>query len=235
MGLAGPIETPPYAMLVASLPELGDLFGAKSTPISWLRLEQRLRGLSAEDKALLDAILDVLALRQLGMDDTDAALVLRARALVPRLPTPALRHLVEQQLELRTILAALRRRQRGEPAPPPELVWGHGRWLSTIRRNWNEPGLGVERAFPWVREAAAQIESGEAVALESLLMAQLWSLAGWLALAHGHDFDFTAIVLYVLRFLLLERRTAYDADIASRRFRSLIAAGAAPLAERMGP
>jgi hypothetical protein len=219
-----------YVTLVASLPALGDLFAAKQTPISRLRLEQRLRGLEPEDKALLDEMLDLVAWRRLELERSDAEIVRRARRLVPRLPTMTLRRAVEHRLEMRTILAALRRRQRGEPAPAAAEVWGHGRWTRTIRERWQEPGLGVERAHPWVLEAAAHVESGDALALESLLMRETWTTTGRLAL--GHAFDFTAVGLYMLRYQLLERRVAYDVEAAALRFRALVAEGLADFAAR---
>lgn len=224
---------PPYVTLVASLPALGDLFAAKATPISRLRLEQRLRGLEPADKALLDEILDLLAWRRLAFERTDAEIVRRAGRLLPRLPSAALRRAVEHRLEMRTILSALRRRQRGEPAPAADEPWGHGRWTRTIRRHWQEPGLGVERAYPWVLEAAAHVKGGDAIALESLLMREIWATTG--RLATGHAFDFTTVALYMLRFQLVERRVAYDAEAATVRFRGLVAQALAEFVERRSP
>ena len=78
---------PPYITLMASLPALPDIIEAKQTPISRLRLEQRLRGLAPDDKALLDDLRGLLPWQHLALDETDAEFVLRARRLVPRLPT----------------------------------------------------------------------------------------------------------------------------------------------------
>ncbi len=217
------VTAPPYVMLMTSLPALGDLFAARQTPISRLRLEQRLRALEPADKVLLAAILDLVGWRHLPLDRTDAEIVRRARALVPRLPTTALARAVEHRLELRTVVAALRRRQRGGPPPAADEVWGYGRWTGIIRDRWLEPGLGVQRAFPWVVEAAGQLQSGDAVGLESLLMREVWTVSSRLAVSHA--FDFTAVALYALRYQLLERRVAYDAEAASSRFRSLVAQG----------
>lgn len=221
---------PPYITLMASLPAMPDIMAAKQTPISRLRLEQRLRGLAPDDKALLDELLGLLPWQRLALHETDAGFVHRAERLVPRLPTAALRHAVVHRLEMRTVLAALRRRQRGEPAPAAETFWGYGRWTRTIARSWQEPGLGVERAFPWVREAAEQLQAGDALTLESLLMRELWTMTS--RLGAGHAFDFTAVALYALRYQLIERRVAYDAEAAAARFRRLVDQGFAAFAER---
>ena len=224
-------DAPPYVALTASLPALPDIVAAKRAPISRLRLDQRLRALTPEDKALLDALEALLARHGSDPGLTDAAFVERARALVPLLPSPALERAVEHALELRSIVAALRRRQRGEPAPAADTTWGYGRWTRTMARGWQEPGLGLERAFPWVREAAELVKNGDSITLESLLMRERWTILGRLRI--GHDFDFTAVALYVLRYQLVERRVAYDVEAATMRFRRLVEAGLAGFARRL--
>jgi hypothetical protein len=223
------LGAPPYVALMASLPALPHVLAAKRLPISRLRLERRLQGLAPGDKALLDDLQVVFSLtrRDPARDPalSDAMLVHRVRAFMPRLPSAALERAVDYTMALSTITAALRRRQRGEPAPAADVAWGYGRWTRTIHRHWQEPELGVGRAFPWVREAAGHIESGDAIALESLLMREFWTMTGRLRL--GHDFDFTAVALYVLRYQVLERRVAYDAEAATMRFRTLVEAGLA--------
>ena len=219
------LGAPPHIALMASLPSLPDIFAAKRTPISRLRLEQRLRALTPADKALLDTLEELLAWHGRDPGLTDADFVQRTRALVPRLPSTALKRAVEHALELRSIVAALRRRQRGEPVPPADVTWSYGRWTATMALGWQDPGLGLERAFPWVREAAELVKTGDAIALESLLMRERWTMLGRLRV--GHDFDFTAVALYVLRYQLVERRVAYDVDAATMRFRRLVADGLA--------
>ncbi len=222
------LAVPPYITLVASLPALGDLFAAKQTPISRLRLDQRLRGLADPDARLLADILDLLGWDRLRLQVSDAELVSRGEALMARLHCATLRQLVTHRLEMRTLLAALRRRQRGEAAPPPGAVRGFGRWVATIRQNWQEPGFGVARPFPWVLEAAEHLRNDDPVGLERLIMAEIWRTTGRFAV--GHDFDFTAVVIYCLRFQLVERRVAYDAEAATRRFVALVAASRGDLA-----
>lgn len=222
------LGAPPYIALMASLPTLPHVQAAKRLPISRLRLERRLQTLAPADKALLDELQVVFALARRDPAPTDAMLVHRVREVVPRLPSTALKRAVDYAMELSTITAALRRRQRGEPAPAADVIWGYGRWTLTIRRHWQEPELGVGRAFPWVREAAGHVERGDAIALESLLMREFWTMTGRLRL--GHDFDFTAVALYVLRYQVLERRVAYDAEAATMRFRRLVEEGLAGFA-----
>jgi hypothetical protein len=224
MGLpSAGLAVPPYVTLVASLPALDDPFIARQTPLSRLRLEVRLRALAPADRRLLEEILDLLAWRRLGRDETDAALAARARALLPRLPDPTLRRAVMHRMEMRTVVAALRRRARGEGPPPAGEVWGSGRWSGTIRRSWTDPALGVSHSFPWVREAAELLAREDTLGLERLLITEAWRTLGRLGV--GHDFDLAAVVLYCLRFELVERRVTWDAGAAAGRFAELVAAG----------
>ena len=143
-----------YGTLISSLPYPGELFKAKQTPLSRLNLDARLRSmLNEEDAALLCDIEDLVHWINQPIERTDAAFVKRARHLIPRIDNELIRELVEYRLELRTAMAALRRRKRGESAPRPGEPWGYGRWLSHIQRYWSEPAFRLEGVFPWLAEA----------------------------------------------------------------------------------
>ncbi|MGB7933012.1 MAG: hypothetical protein WCH04_12435, partial [Gammaproteobacteria bacterium] len=102
-----------YTMLLSSLPYHGVLFGARQTPLSRIRLQQRLSLLDPADAACLHAIADLLDWSHLGRERRDEEIIAHARAVIPTLDKPFVRDLLIWRLELRTVLAALRRRQRG--------------------------------------------------------------------------------------------------------------------------
>lgn len=208
-----------YAMLLASLPYHGPLFGAKQTPLSRIRLNQRLALLDPiEARCLQDARrLIEWAQQEPGM--TDAAAVMRARQLIDDIASPFVRDLVTWRLEMRTLIAALRRRRRGERAPRGRH-WGFGRWVGRIAQHWSEPGFGLEPAFPWLPEAARLLERGTAVALERLLLGVAWDHLE--RVSDGHYLDFEAVVIYVLRWDMIARWTTYDGEEAVRRFDELV-------------
>lgn len=145
-----------------------------------------------------------------------------ARRLVPGIAHPFVRDLVTWRLELRTLMAALRRRRRGDPAPVDDR-WGFGRWLGQIRRNWGESGFRLEGAFPWLPEANRLMDAGDAVGLERLLLVTNWNHLE--RISDGHHFDFEAVVIYVMRWDLVARWTSYEGEQAARRFDALVAAG----------
>lgn len=208
-----------YYMLVSSLPALPPLFHAKQLPISQLRLEQRLGLLEDADAAELDRTQTLLRWDRLSLDVPDATLVERAEAILPRLHDPWVRTVTRDRLELRTAVAALRRRQHSAPAPRRGERWGHGRWVDHIRRHWGERTFQLGPIFPWTGEAERLIRVGAAAELERLLMETVWARLS--RAVDGHYFDLLAVTVYVLKWDLLARRLAYDGAAAVERFDAL--------------
>lgn len=209
-----------YITLMASLPALGPMLSAKHAPINRVRLESRLHQLHPDDQNELFAVRDLLSWQRLPLTGTDEELVHRARKVIPALNCETLARLARDRMELRTLVAALRRRHSGQDAPPAETLWGYGRYLSRIRANWREPGFGVEQSFPWVLPARAALENKDATRLERILIEAAWVQAERLAVLH--HFDFEAVALYLVRWSLLDRWTRYDAESAAARFQELL-------------
>jgi hypothetical protein len=218
-----------YVMLISSLPFHGPLFGAHHTPLSRLRLEQRLRVLELDDARTLRQLTEILDFIHHSMDLTDAELVHRTRTLEAELTSDLLRDLLRFRMEMRTLLAAARRRRRGETGPPQEPGWGYGRWVGTIERNWHEPGFRLERVFPWVTEAERLLRANDSLGLERLKLTVTWAHLD--RMSEGHWFDFEAVVIYVLRWDLIARWLNQDADAALARFDDLVDAGLGTHAE----
>lgn len=219
----------PYIMLMASLPNLGTLLSNRAPPINHVRLEQRLTALDPQDRAELETLRSLLSWSRLDIGDEDAAFVARAAQVVGALRSEALREAVSERLEIRTLMAALRRRHRGEDAPAPKTPWGYGRFVETIRANWTVPDFGVGRSFPWVLKAKEKLEAGDAKALEAIVLQSAWdSGARYLA---DHAFDFEAVAFYVLRWSMIDRWSRYDATAAAARFTELLDAAFADTAQ----
>ena len=210
-------------MLITSLPYHGALFGAKRVPLSRIRLRQRQRLLDEADRACLRVVANILEWSRHGMARSDADIIALARAELPKLDNTFARELVIWRLELRTAVAALRRRQRGQAAPTRRDGWGYGRWLGHIRRHWNEPQFRLERVYPWLAEARSLLESSDTLGLERLLLNAVWEHLD--RVAEGHHFDFEAVLIYSMRWDLVARWTAYRSDAAVVRFDEMVREG----------
>lgn len=214
----------PYITLMASLPAIRFL-SETEPPIVRARLMERLGDLADEDGARLRQLMEVVSWRLIDVAQDDAEFVTRAEALLAGLDSPTLAAALGGQLEMRTIVAALRRRHAGEDAPAAGERWGLGPHLARIRANWNAPDFGLAGLHPWIPAAHAALAAGDAVALERLLLETAWAQQA--RLAEGHAFDFEAVALYLLRWSLADRWARYDADAAQTRFRGLLDAALA--------
>jgi hypothetical protein len=213
-----------YAMLVCSLPSLPPtLFAERQTPISRLQLDRRLALLTPADAARLSTLEAVLQWDRLPLDLSDRQAVSDFRAVLAALPPGLPRATAQWRLEDRTLLAALRRRHLGRPAPEKGEDWGCGRWVERIRNAWHEPVFGLERLFPWAGEAARLLAAGDSPGLERLLLGHTW--AGLGRLGANHHFDFEAVLIYVLKWDIIRRWSSYNGVAALRRFMDLSDAG----------
>ncbi|MFW5834430.1 MAG: hypothetical protein ACOCYE_10060 [Pseudomonadota bacterium] len=222
---------PPYVALTASLPALGPLLSAKAPPINQPSLEHRLRALSPEDQRDLMALRDVLSWTRLATTESDKAFLARARRVEAGLRSEALRGVLRDRLEIRTVVAALRRRQAGEDAPPVGEAWGYGRFVEVIRANWGAADLGVGRSFPWVVPAREKLDAGDRKGFERIVLEAAW--AAGIRRLDGHHFDFEAVVRYVLQWSLVDRWARYDEDTATERFGELLDAALTDLPQHM--
>lgn len=197
-----------YVTLMTSLPYHGKLFGARQTPLSRFQLDKRLAWLRPDDAHTLNGIEDVLQWRRLLLAETDADYLRRASAVVHELDNPLLQEIVRARLETRTLIAALRMRKLGRPAPDANQPWGFGRWLGFIRRHWAEPDFGLGYMFPWLADAERLMRENDALGLERQFLARAWRQLS--RFAAGHYFDFEAVAIYVLRWDLIDRWTHYE-------------------------
>jgi hypothetical protein len=209
-----------YTMLIASLPvHPVSVLASKQTPISRIQLNRRLRLLEEDDARLLGRLEDLFHWDRLPLALGDEAIVRQAGELMGDVSNPTLRDIISFRLDLRTVLAALRRRRRGESVPTARQAWGYGRWVDHIGRHWHDSDLGLGQVLPWVREVSRLVAEGGSKELEQRLLEIIWTALG--RHGEGHYFDFEAVVVYVLRWDMLARWTTYDGPAAGRRFQSL--------------
>jgi hypothetical protein len=205
-----------YYTLIASLPALPARFDVDRCPITWPRLEDRLRMLEPDDQETLTGLLDFLAWDRQPLDRTDAEMIARYKALLAKTKHPLVRELIDDRIDLRTIIAALRRRRLAWGPPP-----GIGQWTDPIRRRWSHPQFGLQTRFPWMEELDRLLASGSAREAERLILTVTWT--HWSRLASNYHFSFEAVLLYVARWSIVNRWTSQNAVAGRERFENILA------------
>lgn len=212
-----------YITLMSSLPPLGKLFESTQTPISLLKLESRLKMLEAKDREILQRLVNLIAWSEQPITRTDSQFVKEANHFLEEINHPTLKEIVVHRLDLRTIITALRRRYRGEIEPPIKEVWGVGNWVSFIERHWTETDFHLSAIFPWVLEANRLLNANDLVSLERLQFAVNWQMLD--RISEGHYFDFEAVVIYLMRWSMVDRWSRYNGEAAVVCFRKLVDSG----------
>ncbi|MGN6135825.1 MAG: DUF2764 family protein [Aureliella sp.] len=205
-----------YYTLVASLPTLPARFDVQRCPISWPRLEARLRMLEEDDQLTLKRLIDFLAWDRQPHERTDQDVIAHYQALMASETHSFVRWIVDQRIESRLIISAIRRRQLGLPPPSHS-----GPWSGLIKRRWNLPQFGLQARFPWVAELDRLLAAGMADQIERLVLS-----VQWITYSRAADrvfFSFEAVLLYVARWAIVQRWTSQDAQLGRERFESTLA------------
>ena len=210
-----------YYTLMASLPPLPRFDRAELLPINSVRLSERLRMLKPEDAEVVSHAAAFLTWRHQPAKRTEQEMVINDEQLAGSVRDASLRAIIEFPINLKTIIAALRRKRLGLGAPIPGEPWGVGPLVGHIMRNWDDPNFKLMHLYPWVPQAREYLETGEALALARLLFKLEWnSLA---RLSQGMEFGFDAVLAYLFKWDIVERWLAFDSKLALSRFKELLA------------
>lgn len=209
-----------YYDLIASLPHLEDFGRATRVPIGRERLRERLGMLVREDRKTVKHIAAFIPWRRHPLERTDDEMIEEYRHLQELITDERLMAVVDTRVDVRTIMAALRRRARGLPAPRKGVPWGMGTWVHHIEENWDDPDFKLRAVYPWIIQARDFIAAAEPVQLEKLLMKVVWDRLN--ALTGVSNFEFEVVLAYFLKWDILNRWVGYDRDEARRRFEELM-------------
>ena len=210
-----------YAMLMASLsPHPMSLWDVKNKPVSRLHLERRLTLLNDQDRQQLVAIESVLHWAKISAENSDIAISSAAEDVLQSLDKPLLQDVIIWRMEIRTIMAAIRRRKLGKDAPAKNERWGYGQVVPFIRKNWQVDDFSLSHRFAWVRKANTLFVEDQSVELEKLLLNLSWQY--YESIGQSHYFDFEAVVIYVLRWNIVSRWSQCNEQEAMLQFEQLV-------------
>jgi len=212
-----------YYMLISSLPHLDHFERAARVPINREKLERRLLNLRAEHAEQLASAQRLVEWRQQPMGRTERETVEMYKAVLGTLTDPGLRAFVQFRMDQRTVMAALRRRLRGDAAPSVGEPWGTPPRADWLRARWEQPDFGLSGHYRWITEAARLLEARAALDLERLLMNVVWQHLA--RVADKRPFGFEAVFAFAFKWDILSRWLSYQAEAAVERFQELVTEG----------
>lgn len=210
-----------YYTLITSLPHLPRFDKADRLPITRERLIQRLKMLEPEDYKLATIVAEFIAWRRQPVGRTNAEILsIYNQGVELIFESKLLKPLFELSVTQKTILTALRRREKGLPRPYPGEPWGVGPLVSHIEHNWDKPFFKLHSTYPWIVQAQTYLHEGELLKLEYLLANLIWNKLE--TLLFKNYFGFEVIVAYLLKWDILQQWLSYNKEEAKTRFDELI-------------
>jgi hypothetical protein len=209
-----------YYDLIASFPHLKHFTRADRVPINRERINERLSMLTLDDWQAVEHVAQLIQWRRHPIERSDEEMIEDYKHLREFIADERVMDVVDTRVDVRTIMAALRRRARGMSAPRKGTKWGMGKWVRHIEENWDDPDFKLREIHPWIPQAREFISSAEPVQLEKLLMSVNWDRLDMLT--GISNFEFEVVLSYLYKWDMLNRWVGYDGDEARIRFEELM-------------
>lgn len=210
-----------YYTLITSLPHLPRFDKAERLPITRERLLQRLKMLDSEDYKLAEMLANFIAWRRQPVGRTNDEIVsIYNQGVKLIFESKLLKPLFELSINQKTIMTALRRREKGLPRPNAGEFWGVGPLVSHIEHNWDKPFFKLQSTCPWIVQAENYLHDGELLKLEHLLANLIWNKLEFVLVKNY--FGFEVVVAYLLKWDILQQWLSYNTEEAKSRFDELV-------------
>lgn len=205
-----------YYMLLSSLPALPPRFDAGRLPITLERLQGRLRMLEPGDSQEISGMLEILGWSRQYAEQGDGLVVKRYGELMQEVHHPLVREVLATGMDVRMIVAALRRRRAG--LGPPDT--GFGQAFDQIRSHFLQPDLGLGHVFPWILPFDQLLEQRNSLNLYRHILQATWSYLR--KRSDDYYFNFEAVVLYIARWDIIRHWQQLQAERGREVFEALV-------------
>ncbi len=203
-----------YYTLIASLPPMPLQLEQARLPINWPRLEGRLDMLSERDRKIIRRLERFLRWERRPHCRSDKDVMAAFEKIQEKIEYPLAHEIVTHLMDIRMLVAAVRRRQRD--LPPPEYA---GTWGRHIVRNWQRTNFGLGVRFPWLDELRLHLSQDKNMSAHRLVVSVIWDYLR--KLAEHHHFDFEAVMLYLVRWDVVNNWVKQDREKGKKRFNQL--------------
>lgn len=210
-----------YYTLVVSLPYLPRFDKADRLPITRELLIQRLKMLDPNDYKLAEMVAEFIARRRQPVGRTNAEILsIYNQGVKLIFESKLLKPLFELPVNQKTIMTALRRREKGLLRPDPGELWGVGPLVPHIEHNWDKPFFKLQSTYPWIIQAQTYLHDGELLKLEHLLANLIWDKLEFVLIKNY--FGFEVVAAYLLKWDILQQWLSYNTEEAKARFDELV-------------
>ncbi len=209
-----------YIELLSSLPHLADPFRYHRSAITRVQLQKRMTMLDPQDLHWLQKLSEAFYWGDITLQEDEQGLIRKANKFLYGIPYADVQEWLQWRMDIRTVMAATRRRKQGAEAPGLHESWGYGGYTRHIRNNWSSPCFKLEHRFPWLPEVMSYMESGESFKVERVLLSAVWRY--YSTQTPLTPYGFSAVFLYVVKWDLVDRWCKYSAERARVNFDQLV-------------
>jgi len=212
------VKSHDYTELLCSLPNLVDPFRYQQHTISIVQLQKRMNMLEHDDYIWLTRFRRLFYWRDLRLDADEETLVRQGNRFIDQTRYDDIREWLLWRMDVRTIIAALRRKHAGESVPVKN-TWGYGRFVHHIQAHWTSPCFGLEHRFTFLPDINNHLTAGDSYLLEKTLLSAIWKYCNTCSPLRAYSFS--AIILYLMKWSLIDQWTQYDSTAALEHFNEL--------------
>lgn len=192
-----------YYTLINSLPVMPRDFMDVRLPLTRPRLEHRLQMLAPEHHRQWQLLEELWQFVVSSRPEGEAALIAQSQSYAEAMSTAFGCFWCRLLVDVHLLTVACRRRREGLAAPQ----WQHP--LSQLLQwYWRQPDWQLGPAYSWVVPLQDAVNSHQVLQVEQQQLRVLWqALKPW---AHNHWFDLVAVLIYSLRWLIIQAWVRQD-------------------------
>ncbi len=207
-----------YYMLITSLPRHSRQYKIKQTPISRIQLEKRLKLLTESERNILNNLINCLWDSWFDPKLSFQATMTKSKTLLA-LNMPFINELIHWFFDIRSLFVALRlRKTESQPPTNPQEYWS-SQWNTRLIKNWDRPDFGLKSLYPWLLAVSSIRDITGQAFVEDTLLTLIWKHLDSIEARHFYDFE--ALIIYLMRWNIVNYWSQFNEKIASDRIHEL--------------
>ncbi|WP_310620103.1 hypothetical protein [Flexibacterium corallicola] len=183
---------------------------------------KRFKMLPEADQGILEDVRSLLTWKWETLEDAHSHGDYLTKLLIfyTSLSDQAMKGLVRQRFELRTVIAALRLRRAGIEVKNLGKNWAPRDFGKPFVRNWHLSYFGMEIRYGWLPKATEYLENHQDAECETLILLHQWKALK--TFTHEHGYSLAAAASYILQCDIAECWLTNDRQIAIETFQNHI-------------